>query len=64
MSNTLEELKKVLRHDICAWCEFADDKSCVEFREIHPDACARAKDARAEDIYRRFIEPLEKGERQ
>jgi hypothetical protein len=62
MSDTLDKLKRLLRCDICEWCEakYKDDVfACMEHRRENPDACEMAKEARAEDIYKRFIEPLE-----
>ena len=60
--STLEDIKKVLSRDFCYWCkpriEQAEDFFCPKGDRY--SMCKAAKEARAEDVYERFVKPLEK----
>ena len=56
---TLEDLKRTLRSDICEWCPiYTPDEPCtIETRGPNTDMCQKAKDERAEYIWKEFCAP-------
>lgn len=56
---TLEDLKRTLRTDICEWCPiYEPDEPCTrETRGENNAMCQKAKDERAEYVWREFCEP-------
>lgn len=55
---TLEDLKRTLRTDICQWCPvYEPDEPCtVETRGPNNAMCNKAKDERAEYIWKVFCD--------
>lgn len=56
---TLEDLKRTLRTDICEWCPvYVPDEPCTrETRGENNAMCNKAKDERAEYIWKVFCDP-------
>lgn len=60
---TLEDIKALLSRDICDWCKPYTERGedCFGCPKGDRDAmCKAAKEARAQDVYERFVYPLEK----
>ena len=53
---TLDDLKRILRNDICTWCPLGEkDEPCTrEERGENNAMCNVAKDSRAEEIWKQF----------
>lgn len=61
--STLEDIKALLSRDICDWCKpyIERGEECFGCPKGDRDAmCREAKEARAQDVYERFVNPLEK----
>jgi hypothetical protein len=60
--STLDDIKTVLSMDICNWCKPYTERGedCFGCPKGDRDAmCRAAKEARAQDVYERFVKPLE-----